>query len=72
MRTIHAVRALDRHDLIGLAARHSGPPVLDELGDLSVTHLPLPRTALHEAWHLLRRPTLAGSVPSMSCTQPEG
>ena len=28
MRTVHAVRALDRHRLIGLAACHSGPPVL--------------------------------------------
>ena len=28
MRTVHVVRALDRHRLIGLAACHSGPPVL--------------------------------------------
>ena len=28
MRTVHAVRALDRHRLIGLATCHSGPPVL--------------------------------------------
>lgn len=28
MRTVHAVRALDHHRLIGLAACHSGPPVL--------------------------------------------
>ena len=28
MRTVHAARALDRHRLIGLAACHSGPPVL--------------------------------------------
>ena len=28
MRTVHAVRALDLHRLIGLAACHSGPPVL--------------------------------------------
>ena len=28
MRTVHVVRALDRHRLIGLAACHSGPPGL--------------------------------------------
>ncbi len=72
MRTIHAVRALDRHDLIGLAARHSGPPVLDELGDLSVTHLPLPRTALHEAWHLLRRPTFARRIGAVDVVHATG
>ena len=35
MRAIHAARALDCHRLIGLAACHSGPPVLavTTLGD---------------------------------------
>ena len=39
MRTIHAVRALDRHRLIGLAACHSGPPVLDvtAIGDAVIS-----------------------------------
>ncbi|MEO0492676.1 MAG: glycosyltransferase family 1 protein, partial [Actinomycetota bacterium] len=57
MRTIHAVRALGRHDVVGLAARHREPPALDEIGDLPVEHLPLPRPALYEAWHRFRRPT---------------
>lgn len=43
--------------MFGIAARHSEPPVLDELGDLPVTHLPLPRPLLYEAWHRLRRPS---------------
>ena len=39
MRTVHAVRALDRHRLIGLAACHSGPPVLavTTIGDALVS-----------------------------------
>ncbi|NDH24507.1 MAG: glycosyltransferase family 1 protein, partial [Actinobacteria bacterium] len=72
MRTMHAVRALDRHDLIGLAARHSGPPALDELGDLPVTHLPLPRAALYEAWHLWRRPTFARRIGAVDVVHATG
>ncbi|MEM9467141.1 MAG: glycosyltransferase family 1 protein [Actinomycetota bacterium] len=56
MRSLHAVRARGRHDVVGLAARHAEPPVLDEVGDLPVEHLPLPRPLLYEAWHRLRRP----------------
>ena len=39
MRTIHAVRALDRHRLIGLAACHSGPPGRDvtAIGDAVIS-----------------------------------
>ena len=33
VRSLAAVRARGAHDIVGLAARHSGPPVLDELAD---------------------------------------
>lgn len=72
MRTIHAVRARDRHRLIGLAACHSGPPVLDELGDLSITHLPLPRTALYTAWHSRRSPSFARRIGAVDVVHATG
>ena len=62
MRSLHAVRARGGHDIVGLAARHDGPPVLDEVGDLPVEHLPLPRPVLYEAWHRLRRPRFARRI----------
>ena len=39
MRTVHAVRLLDRHRLIGLAACHSGPPVpaVTTIGDALIS-----------------------------------
>lgn len=55
-RSLAAVRRAARHDVVGLAAFHRHPPLLDELGDLPVVHLPLPRRALYEAWHRFRRP----------------
>ena len=50
MRTVHAVRALDRHRLIGLAACHSGPPVLavTTIGDALISVRDAP-----ERWAML-------------------
>ena len=62
VRSLAAVRARGAHDIVGLAARHSGPPVLDELADLPVEHLRLPRAALYEAWHRFRRPPVPRRV----------
>ena len=61
-RSLHALRRHDRHDVVGLAAWHRTPPVLDELDDLPVVHLPLPRRALYESWHRWRRPRFARRV----------
>lgn len=43
----------------GIAARHRHEPALGELGDLPVTHLPVPRPVLYEMWHRFRRPSFA-------------
>lgn len=43
-------------DLVGVAARHSRAPARDYSPPLPVRHLPLPRAALYESWHRLRRP----------------
>ncbi|CAN5699893.1 glycosyltransferase family 1 protein [soil metagenome] len=51
-----ALRSHDDVDLVGVAARHRRPPRDGWAPSLPVRHLPLPRTALYESWHRLRRP----------------
>lgn len=48
--------ALGELDLIGVAARHAEPPPAEWSPPIEVAQLPLPRVALYEAWHRLRRP----------------
>ncbi|MGH2748884.1 MAG: glycosyltransferase family 4 protein [Actinomycetota bacterium] len=43
-------------DLVGVAAWHRRDPPLPFVPPIPVKHLPLPRTALYEAWHRLRLP----------------
>jgi glycosyltransferase involved in cell wall biosynthesis len=43
-------------DLVGVAARHARAAPRDFRPPLPVRHLPLPRAALYESWHRLRRP----------------
>ena len=53
--------ALVRHtdlELVGVAARHSAPPAPAWRTSVPVRHLPLPRLALYESWHWLRRPAV--------------
>ena len=57
---LESVRALQAHsdlDLVGVSARHAGPPppALDP-DHPGRRPCPLPRLALYEAWHWLRRP----------------
>lgn len=56
---LDAVSAMVRHtdlDLIGVGARHRQPPPLEWRPEITVRMLPLPRLALYESWHALRRP----------------
>jgi len=56
---LESVRALqDRADvdLVGVSARHTRPPAPAWTPSIPVAALPLPRLALYEAWHRLRRP----------------
>src|SRR6478736_4944076 len=56
---LESVRALQSHsdlDLVGVSARHAGPPPAAWTPTIPVAALPLPRLALYEAWHWLRRP----------------
>lgn len=49
-------------ELHGVAARHSGPPASAFVPPVPVAHLPLPRLALYEAWHALRRPRVESAT----------
>jgi glycosyltransferase involved in cell wall biosynthesis len=58
---IELARALE-HDggleLVGVAARHRADPPDPWAPPIPVRRLPLPRVALYEAWHRLRRPSV--------------
>ncbi len=45
-------------ELVGVAARHREDPPDPWRPPIPVTHLPLPRLALYESWHRLRRPSV--------------
>jgi glycosyltransferase involved in cell wall biosynthesis len=50
------VAATGEIEQVGVAARHREPPSAAFRPAIEVRHLPLPRRALYEAWHRLRRP----------------
>jgi glycosyltransferase involved in cell wall biosynthesis len=54
--TARALVARDDVEVIGVAARHSSPPPQAWRPPMEVRHLSLPRRALYESWHTLRRP----------------
>lgn len=56
---LESLRALQRFadiELVGVSARHGSPPPEPWVPPVPVKSLPLPRLALYEAWHWLRRP----------------
>lgn len=58
---LESVRALQEHtqvQVVGVAARHRDPPPAAWTPSVEVAMLPLPRAALYEAWHYLRRPAV--------------
>ena len=57
--TVSALSLRDDVDVVGVAARHDGPPVGAFEPGVEVRHLPLPRLALYAAWHALRWPPVA-------------
>ena len=58
VRTLEAVARSGRYDVVGIAATHRGRPPDDLVPTVPVRHVPLPRTALYEAWHRLGRPSV--------------
>lgn len=51
-----ALAARNGIEVVGVAARHRHPPPEPWRPTVPVHHLPLPRAALYEAWHGVRRP----------------
>lgn len=56
--TARALRVGHGLDLVGVSARHAGAPAPEFTPPIDVRALPLPRLALYEAWHRLRRPAV--------------
>ena len=55
---IAAVAATGQVDQVGVAARHTQPPLDAWRPGLPVRQLPLPRIVMYWAWHLARRPSV--------------
>lgn len=58
LESVRALQATTEVDLVGVAARHPGPPREPFVPTIPVHHLPLPRLALYEAWHRFRHPAV--------------
>ena len=52
------VEATGEADVVGVSAAHRGPPRDPWVPAFEVRRLPLPRIALYESWHRLRRPAV--------------
>ncbi len=62
---LELARALEERpgvELVGVAARHRDPPDEQWRPPITVRHLPLPRIALYESWHYLRRPRVEAAT----------
>jgi glycosyltransferase involved in cell wall biosynthesis len=62
---VNMARALTARDdvgLVGVAARHRRPAPAPWRPPIDVRQLPLPRPALYESWHRLRRPSVERAV----------
>ena len=57
-----ALEARPEIELVGVAARHRDPPPEQWRPPVAVRHLALPRVALYESWHYLRRPRVEAAT----------
>ena len=58
LRTVDALTEREDVEVVGVAARHGDPPPEPFQPSVPVWELPLPRRALYESWHRLRRPAV--------------
>ena len=58
LHTVDALLERDDVEVVGVAARHRRPPPEPYQPSVPVWELPLPRRALYESWHRLRRPAV--------------
>lgn len=59
VRTLEALAERGDVDVVGVSARHRLGPSPDLAPPVPVKAVPLPRPVLYDAWHYLRRPSLA-------------
>ncbi|MBK5223030.1 MAG: glycosyltransferase family 4 protein [Acidimicrobiia bacterium] len=57
-----AVADVDGVELVGVSARHRDEPPAPWRPPIPVRQLPLPRLALYESWHWLRRPSVGSAT----------
>ena len=57
-----SLQQLGTLDVVGVAARHRNPAPLEWTPPIEIKHLPLPRKALYESWHRLRRPSVESAT----------
>lgn len=62
LRLAQALVARGDVEVVGVAARHPEPPEPPFAPPVPVAQLPLPRLALYEAWHALRRPRVEAAT----------
>ncbi len=67
-----ALAARDDVEVIGVAARHATPPPDPWRPPVPVRHLMLPRRALYESWHVLRRPRVSRATGAVSVIHATG
>ena len=72
VRSLEALAQRTDWEVVGVAAAHRGPP--DELAvpPVEVCHIPLPRVALYEAWHRVRRPSIQASTGRLDVVHATG
>ena len=56
--SVEALRRFTDLDIVGVSARHRELPAPTWAPSIKVEQLPLPRLALYESWHRLRRPSV--------------
>ncbi len=59
-------------ELVGVAARHREPPPPQWKPPITVAHLALPRIALYESWHYLRRPRVEAATGAVDVIHATG
>lgn len=57
-----SLKELGTLDVVGVAARHRDPAPRAWTPPIEIKHLPLPRPALYESWHRLRRPSVESAT----------
>lgn len=72
VRSLEALARRGDWEVLGVAAAHRGPPGELAVPTVEVCHMPLPRFALYEAWHRVRRPSIQASTGRLDVVHATG